>query len=527
MLSSGNFKRFIPDIILVVVVLVMTTLYVSSVGSGFPLDDAWIHQTYGRNLAETGLWSFVPGVVSAASTSPMYTIVLSIGYKLGIPFALWTHGLGALSLALTALIVRRMALQVAPRLPGIGLATGLAIIFSWHLLWAAASGMETALFSLMTITCIAWAWRELSVMRSSRVLHVILRGVVFGALAAITTLTRPEGILLIAIIGLCLLIARPNMRWFDVMIWGVASIFSFGVLMTPYLLFNLDVTGGLLPTTASAKQIYAAPIRALGFFWGLRLMTIPLLAGGQILLIPGLIVYVIMVLKRLRNERTALLYLLPPVWGIALIALYAWWLPLNFQHGRYVIPALPSLIFAGVVGTGWLLKMAQRPMIARVLVRALALGAALLMVVFVFGPGLSSYQLDVRVINEEMVAPAHWIAENLPPDEMLAIHDIGAVGYFAPRRMMDIAGLVSPEFIDVIADPEGQWALMEQGSARYLMAFPDQLPAENIEDVRLCPIYESEGNATTIAGGKKMTVYILVWDGVCPDGININTTSES
>lgn len=525
MLSSGNLKRFIPDIILVAAALGMTALYALSVGSGFPLDDAWIHQTYGRNLAETGLWSFVPGVVSAASTSPMYTVMLSIGYKLGVPFALWTHGLGALALAVTALVARRMALQVAPKLRGIGLAVGLAMIFSWHLLWAAASGMETALFSMMTMVCIAWCWRELSVARSSKTARVMVRGTTFGVLAAITTLTRPEGILLIAIIGMFLLIARPNMRWRDVILWGVASLVSFTVLMIPYLLFNLDVTGGLLPTTAAAKQIYAAPIRALGYFWGLRLMTIPLLAGGQLLLIPGMLVYVIMVAKRIRNERHGLLFLLPPIWGAALVMLYAGWLPLNFQHGRYVIPALPALIFAGVVGTGWLLKAAQRSIVARVLTRTLALGAAMLIIVFAFGPGLSSYQLDVRVINEEMVAPAHWIAENLSPEAMLAIHDIGAVGYFAPRPLLDIAGLVSPEFAAVIADPEGQWALMQQGNARYLMAFPDQLPAEDTEDPRLCPIYQSPGEASIIAGGSKMTVYMLAWDEVCPEAAGMDVIS--
>ena len=35
----------------------------------FPLDDAWIYQVYGRNLAESGQWAFTPGVPSTGSTS--------------------------------------------------------------------------------------------------------------------------------------------------------------------------------------------------------------------------------------------------------------------------------------------------------------------------------------------------------------------------------------------------------------------------------------------------------------------------
>ena len=53
------------------VALAMVVLYVATGGGGFPLDDSWIHQTYARNLAQTGQWAFVPGVPSAASTSFM------------------------------------------------------------------------------------------------------------------------------------------------------------------------------------------------------------------------------------------------------------------------------------------------------------------------------------------------------------------------------------------------------------------------------------------------------------------------
>jgi len=177
---------------------------------------------------------------------------------------------------------------------------------------------------------------------------------------------------------------------------------------------------------------------------------------------------------------------------------------------------VPALITSGVVGSAYLLVWTRRFLIPRVLVRALLASSAVLFVAFAFGPGLAAYRLDVQVIREEMVANAHWIAENLPPEELLAIHDIGAVGYFAPRPIIDIAGLVSPEFIPLVGDPDAMWALLETSRARYLMAFPDQIPGDDVSDSRLCPLHQSDGGATFQAGGEKMSIFVLAWDGVCP-----------
>ncbi|NDJ62636.1 MAG: hypothetical protein GYB67_16045, partial [Chloroflexi bacterium] len=330
------------DAVLLLAALAVTALYIAVSGGGFPLDDSWIHQTYARNLAETGQWAFVPGVPSAASTSALYTVVLATGYTLGVPFALWTHGLGALALALTALLGARMAGQILPEVRYIGLVTGLTLVFAWHLVWAAASGMETMIFSLFTLLLIWLAWRELTA-RSGALRDVLLRGGIFGVAAGLTTLTRPEGALLVGLIGLALLVARPNMTLRTVIIWGAAAVVTFLIVLTPYLLFNLEMTGGLLPDTAAAKRSFAEPIFALGYLERLRMMIVPLLAGGQLLLIPGMIVFVIMLLRGVRTDRARLLWLLPTVWGLALIALYAAWLPLPIQHGRYLIPALPAL----------------------------------------------------------------------------------------------------------------------------------------------------------------------------------------
>ncbi len=97
------------DLLIAAVAFGMVALYAAVAGGGFPLDDSWIHQTYARNLAQTGQWAFIPGVPSAASTSPLYTILLAVGYKLGAPFMLWTHSLGVAALAGTGMIGARMA----------------------------------------------------------------------------------------------------------------------------------------------------------------------------------------------------------------------------------------------------------------------------------------------------------------------------------------------------------------------------------------------------------------------------------
>src|SRR5262249_54052862 len=105
--------------------------------AGFPLDDAWIHQTYSRNLAQTGRWEYVPGVPSAGSTSPFYTLLLALGYVLHIPNYFWTYALGGAALALGGLVGARLAVRLFPGPRYAGLWAGLALVTAWHLIWAA------------------------------------------------------------------------------------------------------------------------------------------------------------------------------------------------------------------------------------------------------------------------------------------------------------------------------------------------------------------------------------------------------
>ena len=86
--------------VLIIVLLAGLSISVYQIASlytfrvGFPLDDAWIHQTYARNLAERGEWAFLPGIQSAGSTAPMWTSVMALGQLLGINAITWANLVG-------------------------------------------------------------------------------------------------------------------------------------------------------------------------------------------------------------------------------------------------------------------------------------------------------------------------------------------------------------------------------------------------------------------------------------------------
>lgn len=501
------------DALLLLIALLLAVIYIRAAGGGFPLDDSWIHQVYGRNLAERGEWAFVSGQPSAASTSPLYTVLLSIGYRVGVPYGLWAHMLGTLTLFLNGLLGARLVERLLPRQRWMAALAGLVMVLCWQLVWASVSGMETMLFSMFTLLLIALAWQERD-SDDQAVLTVIVRGVVFGVMAALATLARPEGVVLTGLIGVVMLASRPHgLR--HALLWGTAAGAGFIVALAPYLLLNYQLTGGVLPNTAAAKYAQTAGIRA-AFSYPQRVLSMaqPLAVGGQVLLLPGLVCFVVSRLTRVRRQWFEWLLIL---WPAALVLLYAERLPAAYQYGRYVMPALPALIVAGMAGTWGLLERSRRSLAGRVMMRGLLASALLVFVFFAFVTGPSTYARDVRIINEEMVASAQWIEANVPLGDLLAIHDIGAVGFFAPRPILDIAGLVNPEVIPLLGDEEALWRFMETHGAQYLMAFPDQVPGGRTNDPRLCVAFTTNSPTARAAGGGNMSVYRLAWDAVCPE----------
>ena len=90
------------------------------------------------------------------------------------------------------------------------------------------------------------------------------------------------------------------------------------------------------------------------------------------------------------------------------------------------------------------------------------------------------------------------------PDVLLAAHDIGALGYFGRRDILDMAGLVSPDVIPFIRDERALALHLDQNQVDLLVTFPGWYP----ELVRgREALYQTQGSISRELGGENMAVY--------------------
>jgi len=457
---------------------------------GFPLDDAWIHQVFARNLAQHAEFSYNPGQPVAGSTSPLWTIMLVPGYLFGgEAYKWWAYLLGWLFLGLSALEVARLYQLLfstnshsenKPALWTAGTIAALFTLFEWRLVWAATSGMETLLFTFGTLWLLRY-YLQLAQTEAKVKLtlpKVLLTHAWLGLGGGLLTLVRPEGMVLLGLVGLDI-----GRRFLGKRNWGglVARWLTCGLLwiipLIPYVLFNYSVGGRPLPTTFYAKAGYYGSDRSVGAileYFGQALFE--LVGRGQVLLLlPGFLIGLYGGLLRGRADWR------PLVWPGLLLILYAVQLPVTYQHGRYLMPLIPFLILYGVYGTAELISWLQKqklPFLARLLPLVLAFPVAI-----AWFNGAQAYQFDVKLINDEQVRVGRWLHDNTPLTASVASHDIGAIGYFSGRKLVDIAGLVSPEYVPIVLNQPAILAKLRREGVSYLAIYPDWYPAPYLNDL--------------------------------------------
>ena len=452
---------------------------------GFPLDDAWIHQTYARSLAQRGEWAFWQGQVSGGSTAPLWSALLALGYWLNLSPHLWAYALGVLLLWGIALLGENAVRWALPEYRSKFPWAGVFLLGEWHLVWAAGSGMETLLYALLVTS----------------VLVLLLMGkrnyLALGALVGISLWLRPGGMTLLGPVAMVAILADESWsrRLRDLM--GITL--GFGIFLAFYLLFNLALTGTPWPNTFYAKQAEYAILQQQAPIWirFLEEITLPLIGAGALLL-PGALFYGWQVLQK--RDIAALAGI---IWFFGYAAIYAWRLPVTYQHGRYMMPTMSIFFIWGLMGMFALVGQVSKSRWQPLLSFAWKISLALVWIAF-FALGAKSYADDVSFIESEMVVTAQWVAENVPVDQLIAAHDIGALGYFAEREIVDLAGLVSPDVIPFIRDEAQLAAYLHQREVDYLIIFPEWY--ETLPN-GLSVVYNTDGRFAPLLGGENMVIY--------------------
>ncbi|MDO9085887.1 MAG: hypothetical protein Q7U53_06745 [Anaerolineaceae bacterium] len=361
---------------------------------------------------------------------------------------------------------------------------GILLVLEWHIIWATNSGMETILYIFFIILFFLLIQNDI---HKSWYISILLGVIIF---------IRPDGITLL---GPFLLITvlrsvKRNKNWIKEIIMGIFPVLIFFGF---YAIFNHRLSGEFFPNTFYAKQaeyeiLYSASIlkRIVDLF------LIPL-TGVGVMLAPGFISYLYQMIK-VKNWEIISIYL----WFFGYIIIYAIRLPVTYQHGRYIIPTIPIFLLLSILGLNEMKNKFVN--IKESFIFGYKAAIFIILVVF-FYLGGKAYAIDVAIIESEMVKTAIWINENLEEDAIIAAHDIGALGFFSERHILDLAGLISPEVIPFIRDEALLAKYLNENGADYLVVFPNwyvDLEATKRE------IYTTESIFSPEAGGENMKIYI-------------------
>jgi len=208
-------------------------------------DDAYITFRYATNLLNGyGLVYNVGESVLGLST-PLWAYVLAAARFLGVDFGLAAQAIGVVSMALAIMIfVNRKLSKVVPY--RVALWSIPLIFLQMFNLSTVFSGMETCSYLLVVIGA----------------LHLVSQGERFGwaaLLAGIATLFRPDGIVLMAVVGLFALMKGIR-----------TAIIAGGVYVCvylPWMLFAWATYGSPVPHSVAAKQVLhpSSPLNNLLF----------------------------------------------------------------------------------------------------------------------------------------------------------------------------------------------------------------------------------------------------------------------
>jgi hypothetical protein len=318
--------------------------------------------------------------------------------------------------------------------PVAGLATGILLVTAPPLM--SLRGMETSTY--------------LALLAAGTLCLVIGRPALLGVCLGLAILARPDAALFAAAVVGWQLVRTRTVPWRTV-------VSAAGVLL-PWAAVAVPLTGGLLPSTLAAKQAQAASEAWAGYVHGLAYL--PLQPGMTLWFALAVPLALLGVKAALSDCLPALLPLVAATLGLVVaygfvlgIASYPWYLAL---------PVFTMIWFAGL-GAEQALRLV-RPTSGRAVVAAVLLGVV----------GVAALQVpEMKASRVQYEEVGTWLAAHAPEGATVAAAEIGRVGYFSDRTVVDYLGLLDERANEHVRTGNWRWWLDEYRPDYWMTFRPD------------------------------------------------------
>lgn len=402
--------------------------------TGFMADDAYITFRYTENIVHGDGFVYNLGDRVLGTTTPLFTLLLSIFAVLTIKPAFSSLFISLVSSGLTAVILYRMALSL--RFMRLAYLPVLAYILWPRSLPGDICGMETAFFTLLVMAAFYCQYHRLY-------FYAV-------AMATLATVTRPEGVLLLTVLLIFDgIYDRPN-RW--------RFLTAPLMLLIPWLGFCYFYFGSVIPHSVTAKLALYSRFGTMSWWENLvyvmgwhnpagLVLTLSAIAGAWWL-------------------RTRQNYGWPEIcWLGAMIIFFT--VSRTHLFFWYLVPMYPVLLLLATAAFPWLFD--RLPQVKR----RHTLFSAILAVVMVAALTAGSYRQAVyyrefqSCLQSLNKAVGLYLYANADRDhDTAAVEDIGYIGYYSRMRILDRDGLISPEavsynrqgrYLELILDNRPEW----------------------------------------------------------------------
>ncbi len=423
---------------------------------GFPLDDPWIHLQFAKNLHDYGSFSYYKDeIVTAGSTSPLYTLLLALGFFVTSNEMLLSYILGtAFLLGAASYFFKIISLSSDARIAAL---SPLLLLLEPRMQWAALSGMETTLFICLLLASLYY--------------YQAKKSLSFGIASGLLIWSRPEAVILFIAIAIDTAyhilwmrtqtskkknsvvekpsVEKPSLSWLK---RGGVILAGFAIA---YVVFHLVLSGSVLPNTFSAKLKYYGGANS-----GFPLEVFSFLTEGHMLPIVILALLGVGALAVSMARRLPQIVLVPLLFSVGMFLAYWWKLPYLYQQGRYMMPVIPFILLLATAGIEWVVAMGAQAFKKSARENFLMYGSAFLTLILSVQFGIGSWNMMpayaemCKYISDRQVRTARWLKEHTPENAIVGTHDIGAIGFYSNRKLADMVGLVSPEAIEGIGSLE-------------------------------------------------------------------------